>query len=409
MATTRQIAAVFAAGMVLLLAGCSSDNSGGGQESSRSGRSAVAQPTGPPIKLLLNYTSVGSEAAPEAIEGAKAAAKAINDRGGIGNRPIVVDECDNHADPNQAKACGEKAVSGGYAATIGNIAQQSFAYLPILAEAKIAALGQTLATPSDMTSPASFPFTGGAVSNFLGAGRFLGDDGAKRVTIVRSGVSAGDQLKGMVDKGLAPLQLTVQNDVSVPPTAVDMSSYVVAALANKADGLILALTPQQAIGVIQGAKQINPDVKIVLQSLGRDQIIEALGPVTDGIIMAEDLIPVDVATSGNAQFKDDMAAAGFEKVSGLRSWGWLSVQLFAEAARNIPDVTAPAVFDALNSSQVLKSALTPPIQFAKGGILGLPRVFTSCSYATKVEDGKQVKVTGKFFDPIANAECETPS
>jgi branched-chain amino acid transport system substrate-binding protein len=358
---------------------------------------------------MVMYTSVGLEAAPEVVDGAKAAAHAINDRGGIGNRPIVVDECDNHGDPNQSKACGEKAVSGGYTATIGNISLQSFAYLPVLAQAKIAALGQTLSSPSDMTSPASFPFTGGAVSSFAGAGRFLGDAGAKRITLVRTGVGAARQLKGLVDMGLAPLHLSVQNDVSVPPTAVDMSSYVVGALANKTDGLVLVVTPQQAISVIQAAKQINPDIKIALQGLARDQIIQALGPVSDGIIVAEDLIPADVATSGTTQFKSDMSAAGFQKVSGLRSWGWLSVQLLAEAARNIPDVTATAVFNALNSSQGLKSPLTAPIQFTKGGIAGLPRAFTSCSYGTTIQHGKSIPITGKFFDALANAACETPS
>jgi hypothetical protein len=42
MATTRPISAVFAAGMALLLAACSSDNSRGGQESGRSERTAAA-------------------------------------------------------------------------------------------------------------------------------------------------------------------------------------------------------------------------------------------------------------------------------------------------------------------------------------------------------------------------------
>jgi hypothetical protein len=55
MATTRPISAVFAAGMALLLAACSSNDSGSGQESGPSERTAAATDSQQPTVVALGW------------------------------------------------------------------------------------------------------------------------------------------------------------------------------------------------------------------------------------------------------------------------------------------------------------------------------------------------------------------
>jgi branched-chain amino acid transport system substrate-binding protein len=411
-AVAPRLLAASAAVAVLLLTGCSSTGAQNHASDPPAGSGVSttgSAPSGAPIKLMSMYTTVGPDAAPEILEGAKAAAKAINDEGGIHNRPLVVDGCDNHEDPNQAAACGTQAVSGGYAATVGNVGLAETGYLPVLAAGKVAAIGTSPGTAAGFTSPASFPVGGAAIGQYAGFARFLANAGARHITIVRAGVGAANALKGLMNLGLANLHLSVQNDVSVPLTAVDMSSYAISALANGTDGLMVVLPPQQQISLIQIVKQMNSSVKIAMVGAGIEQMIKALGPDAEGTILAQDLIPTDIQTTGTAQFAKEMAAAGYKDLTGQRELGWLAVHIFAEVAQTLPDVTAATVFDALNKATNLTSVLTPPLQYVKGGVGGFPRIFDACVYGTTVKNGKQVAITGKFVDPLTGTSCPTPS
>ena len=80
----------------------------------------AAKPTGAPLKLMVVYEGVGPISSPEVPEGAIAAAKAINARGGIKGRPVQIIACDTKNDPTTATGCGRRAVSDGVVAMVGN-------------------------------------------------------------------------------------------------------------------------------------------------------------------------------------------------------------------------------------------------------------------------------------------------
>ena len=114
MIRVRRTAALAALGvMALLAAGCASSSSAAGSGNTKS-----------PIKLMVDTTmtpaaSFGGLSFPYPAVGAKAAATALNAKGGIDGHPVQIDVCDNQGNPDQSAACGRKAKSNGDIAVIG--------------------------------------------------------------------------------------------------------------------------------------------------------------------------------------------------------------------------------------------------------------------------------------------------
>lgn len=369
--------------------------------------------TGTPIKLMVIHEKSAGVANPEIPEGAIAAAKAINKQGGVGpqKQPLEIIACDTGNDPNGARTCGQRAVSEGVMAAISSLTPYSGEYLPLFAENKIPSIGQITASVADFTSPAAFPITGGAPVTFAALPRFLADQGAKTISMVRpdiGGVAAA--LKNFANQGLKPVGQEIKNDVPIPTAAPDMAPYVQAALAGGTDGIVVGLGASQAIAFTQAALQANPKVKIALISTEAGPVREGLGKQAQGVIQGPALVPVtETKNKTNRQYIKEMKAAGYKDFTGFRNQAWLSVRIFADIADSLPAVSAAAVFDKLNTTTNLVTGLTPPLQWTTGGVGGIPRVFNGCEMAVELNaKGVPKLVTGKFFDPFKNAECPTP-
>ena len=65
-------------------------------------------------------------------------------------------------------------------------------------------------------------------------------------------------------------------------------------------------------------------------------------------------------TKEGTRFLKEMKAAGYPADdNGLN--GWISMQVLAKVADGLPEVTAPALFDKLNTTTGLVTGLMPPI------------------------------------------------
>src|SRR5690554_3364485 len=93
--------------------------------------SAGRKPTGEPIKVMVIHEKSAGVANPEIPEGAQAAARAMNKKGGIGGRPVRVLVCDTENDPNKATECGRRAVDEGVVALIGVLTPHSAGFMPL--------------------------------------------------------------------------------------------------------------------------------------------------------------------------------------------------------------------------------------------------------------------------------------
>ena len=373
---------------------------------------AGAKPSGDPVKVMVVYEKSAGVANPEIPDGAVAAAKAMNKDDGIGGRPVKVLKCDTNNDPNTAAECGRKAVDEGVAALIGVLTPHSGSFMPLMEQNKIPSIGVVAAGASDFTSPASFPITGGLPATAGDLPRFLADAGAKKISIARIDLAQAAIIPTFAEAALAKVGQEVVNDVPVPQGAPDMSSYVAAALANDTDGIVVALSGQDAVNFVIAAKQSDPKVKIAVISTEPGAFQEALGKDAAGIIQGPaTLPPTTVKTKEGTRFLKEMKKAGFKDTTGFRLNSWMAMQVLDKVAEGLPEVTAPAVFDALNAVTGLDTGLTPPLQWKTPADVGLPlaRVFSACELAVKMTKGKKVKVvTGKFFDAFKDEECETP-
>ncbi len=104
-----------------------------------------------------------------------------------------------------------------------------------------------------------------------------------------------------------------------------------------------------------------------------------------------------------------MAAAGFDEDTGFRLNGWASVNIVAELAGGLDEVTGPTLWEALNAATSVPTGVTPPLQWQTAPVEQLPRVFNWCALITEVEGGEEVPLTGTFLDTLTGEECETPS
>ena len=372
---------------------------------------AAAKPTGGTVKVMVIFEkTAGLAASPDLPQGALAAAKALNKKNGVGGNKVKVLTCDTKDDPNVAAECGRKAVEEGVVALIANFTLHGNTFLPLMAENKIPSIGPNPASAAEFTSTAAFPIQGGAVSGFGDLPRFLADDGATSIALVRPDIAAGAITGTFGNATLAKVGLKLTHEVPVPNDAPDMSAYVQSALADGTDGIMVGLGGQQAINFVQAAQQADPDIKLALLSTEPAKVREALGPDAEGIIQSSAFLSPSIVKSkeGN-RYRQEMKSAGYkDDDNGLNPW--LSMQVLASVAEGLPEVTGPAVFDKLNTTTGLETGLTPPLQFTTAADIGLPlpRIFNVCNLAIKLTKTKAKTVTGTFFDAYADKECPTP-
>jgi branched-chain amino acid transport system substrate-binding protein len=320
--------------------------------------------------------------------------------------------CDTGNDPNTAAECGRTAVDEGVVALISVLTPHSAGFMPLMEENQIPSIGVVAAGAADFTSPAAFPITGGLPATAGSLPRFLADDGAETISIARIDLAAASIIPTFATTTLATVGQTLNQDVPVPESAPDMSSYVEAALAGGTDGIVVALSGQDAVNFVQAAKQADPEVKIAVVSTEPGAFREALGDDAAGIIQGPAFLPpLSVKTPEGTRFLKEMKAAGYKDTTGFRLNSWLSVQVLAQVADSLPDISAAAVFDALNTTTDLETGLTPPLQWTTPADVGLPlpRIFSGCELAVKLTKGSKVKpVTGEFFDAFTDQDCPTP-
>ncbi|MSO78279.1 MAG: hypothetical protein EXQ79_01580 [Acidimicrobiia bacterium] len=377
---------------------------------------AAAKPKGDPVKVMVIYEASEGIPNPEIPDGAVAAAQAMNKKDGIGGAPVEVIICDTHNDPNTAAECGRQAVDEGVVAVIGSLTVHASSFMDLLAENKIPSIGIVLAGIAEFQGASSFPVSGGIVATAADLPRFLYDDGARAISVARPDLAAGAALKTFGDISLEKVGSAMVNDVGVPIDAPDMSTYVEAALAGGTDAIIVALPGQQALNFVQAAKQADPTVKLALISTEQATVVEALGKDVAGIIQAPTTLPPTIIkTKEGKRFLKEIKKAGFDESGGFRLNSWIAMQVLATIAADLDEVTAAAVFDALNVTEGLETGLTPPLQWTTPADLGslsalAPRVFNACEVALKfTKSGKVKPVTGNFFDALTGEDCETPS
>jgi len=371
-----------------------------------SGAPAVAKPSGTPVKLMLISEFSNGVTTPEIANGAKAAVKALNKKDGINGSPVELTVCDTKNDPNTATDCGQKAVDGKYLAAVGSQSVQAGKYFPLLQQAQIPMVGNNVADPADFINPASFPLGGGLLSTIGGLASALADAGSKKISVAYINVAQGAVIPTLANMALKRYNLEVVNKVPVDSGTPDIASSVEAATANGTDGIILAITGQDAINFIQqyvssgktGVKfaLITTDAAAVLKVIKGEKNLVFYGSVS--------------YDRRNKQFLKDMVAAGYKKTPvGQEIVSYAAVMAVAQAAQGLTTLDAPSLYAKLPTITALDlGTIMPIVDFAKAGqVIALaPRVSNVCVKTSKLGKTDFVIQSKNWSDAYTGATCQ---
>lgn len=366
----------------------------------------AASPAGEPVKIMVMYEATGVVVTPEVPEGAIAAAELINASGGIGGSPIELIECDLANDPNQARACGEQAVSEAVVAVVGPVSANAGEYLPLLEAAEIPLVGNVPAAATDFTSPASYPLYGGIVSAAAGLADVLASDaGSTTISLARIDLAAAAVIGVFANQSLARNELAVNNDVAIPPGAPDMATYVESALEGGTDGVLVGLTGQDATNFIIQLRQTAPDVPIAATTTEFTAVLEALGDAANGIYVTDFFHDETTDPEAYAEFSSAMEAAGFDELGGFRRNSFTAVQVVAAVLGELPELTGPALYAALPTVEGLEVPLLPPLQFTVPKVEMAPRIFNVCGIYQQLDGAEFTTLTDGFIDTFTGEPC----
>ncbi|CAI7974553.1 MULTISPECIES: ABC transporter substrate-binding protein [Parafrankia] len=369
------------AGAALALAAC------GGGDGEQGGGTATS--SGEPVKLMI-IAPVGTTGAnhPEMVAAVRAAARGVNERGGIKGHPVEILHCNEKNDPTAAKECAQKAVDEHVLAVVSTV-NGSGGIMPILEEAGIPAIGSAgiAADGSELSSDVSFvvsPLTFyPAVCPSL-----LRKAGASKVGLVGYDLSASDRLITMAQAGGRAAGAPINPELRIPITSSDLTPTVAQLSRAGADGAVLVVFDQAAYAVIGGG---DPNLRTchAAGTLSKEYLA-TLGPAADNLVVASAFPELSQA----AEFPElkrmisemDAEAAGGDadaraelRDSTETTGAWLSVQIAEKVGNSVSgDLTTKSLLEQLRATKGLDLGVIPPLDFTTPNpIPGVERVFNT--------------------------------
>lgn len=347
-----------------------------------------------PIEIgsLVPVTALG---VPQWLAGLRAAARDVNAHGGIHGRPVEIDNCDDHQDPNLAQACGRRLVSDGVIATAGNLTIFSMVEAPILDQAGIPQVGSEALNPEDTSLPTAFPLDGGIVTQTVGQMFGVKRRGLHSVFAVTLDVPSGKLAVQLAEQGARAAGLTFVGAAYAPPATQDFTPYVRQAVQSGADVVYPAILPPVLMRFMTATRQAGAHF-LITDTYGEfyPQDIEQLGGSqgpTEGSVEFGTMPPVTATDhfpalrTFSADMDAELAAGDRAAAPAWRSAGpllaWLDVQIIARVASTLPVVSAATVLRALRTSATVDTlGLTPPWRPGRSGPPPFPRITNPFGY-----------------------------
>jgi len=350
--------------------------------------STAAAAGGSPIRLGIT-ASVGNPSAdyPHLFAGARAAARSINARGGVGGRPLQILTCNNHGDGDQEVACARKLIAQGVVAMVGSYVYADDAdYERTLADAGVADLGPVGPDTPSYAGAQTFPLQfspGGWVACL--APTLLKTLKSSSVALVRAATPSGDPLALLVKNAVERLGLKLVADIQIPETATDYRPF--ARQAGEAGaGLVVGQIAPAAIRAFVGAAR-HAGQRYAFCELNDvavpDQTWLPLGPLATGIYVGSLTPPLTEAPRLPLlrQFVGDMKAelAWGDKDANMSAasyndhalQAWLAVQAVLQVVPSIHgEITPKSFLAALQHARLDFGGIFPPIDFGRSKFAG---------------------------------------
>lgn len=392
--------------LALVFAACGDD--GDDKEGAPSGSGDA--PKGEPIRIMAIGTFSGPFDLGYVADSARAAAKAINDAGGIKGRPLEVETCDDHGNPNDSQACGRKAAEAKVVAVV-SIASEG-GYVEALQAAGIPIIGPYGGAIEELTSENSFPLTGGGPGLAANDIAVLLKAGAKKIRIVHEDSESGKVGADLATAILQRLGGTNAGLVPMPTNAPDGASYVASATKGDVEGVALLVLAASAAKYLSAASQAGKaDVLHGIDDANLPPaIVQTLGQAAEGVLIASGHRPIGDGTHPGIKkylseleaFKASLSPNEFPIVT-FSQHIWASVHLFAEVAEKASTIDSASILTGLAQVDDFDSGVTCPVSFTKPStaIPMVTRVFNTSVFTGKIEKGAFKADSDRCEDLIA--------
>ena len=402
----RSVCAVALLGLLLVAVACGDDKGSSSSGSGDTGTSASSESstssssgnkaTGKPIKMFI-ITTIESQfqSLPESVAGAKAAALAISNNGGVKGRPISIDFCDDHGTPAAATACARKAVSEKSDVVQMTTNFSSLIY-PILRAAQIPTVGNNMFSPADFTDEDSWPLVPGS-NIYHSASPFMVAAAGKKTMDAASLDIATAVQNAKLSQATAPkANLGWKGVTQFPATTTDYAPIVQKLKNAGSEATTLIIAGPSIPPILKAAQQLGFKHTWVSNPTGASAaVLKEAGDLAEGMLVISPL-----PTADDPKFKgfnEEMDAAGkagikdTDKRTTVSEIPWLAVHAVAAIGDTMTDeLNGPNLIKALNKGKDIDVAGLITWSPADKGPAQFPRVTNSTVYPQIVKDGKVV-------------------
>jgi ABC-type branched-subunit amino acid transport system substrate-binding protein len=346
--------------------------------------------------MVISTLSSAAFGFPEAVDGAKAAALAINNAGGINGQQVKILSCNDQFDPNTAASCAQQAVADKVDAVVTGYTAFGSNIVPILQNADIPWIGNSPGSSAELNSPINFPLDPGAAGIYATVAHSMYAAGCRKLAILTD-TQAAAVLSGTAAKAdFTQDGGTVVYSTTVPDSVADVTSFVTASINSGADCIIPVIPPTNYIKFLTATRQSSKPTIMLANSGLPDTALTQLGAVANGLYYAAATYPVPSAPQAQT-FDAQMKAEGKAPADFFSHQAWAGVTVFAEAAKGLTNVNNQTILASLNKLTVKLSTFPDPITFsAPESIKGTTRIFNTIYVPSTVKDGHLVQAGAPY-------------
>jgi ABC-type branched-subunit amino acid transport system substrate-binding protein len=372
--------------------------------------SAAATAGNAPITLMdIGPINAPGFSLPSIPVGAQVAINQINKAGGINKHRLVLITCNDMNNPNTATGCAHQAITDKVAAVVGGLSIFDLNIVPYLQQAKIPWIGES--TPDAYTQSNMFVVGSAGIIANVGIGEAAVAQGCRKVAVVLSAqsapVAATQMTAGVHAAGHGA---TVVGTWTAPATNPDWASIVSALRGAGADCIDSQTGPTETGGLITAVRAGSPLKMFFLSGGIPTSLISQLGAAANGVFVAAGTWP-ETTNQGAMPYLVDRSQALAPTVpfDEFLSAGYLSVNIFAQAAKGLKTVTAAAILKALPKVHGYNTGLGPTVSLQKAPDAGYPRIFDTDSYLWVARNGNFYLYQKKAVNTAAGLRLLPPA
>lgn len=383
MLRAHRVAAVLTtAGCALAIAACGSDGETDAPDDSPA--AAKRSPaTGSPV--VLGALDVPNQ--PEFTDGVKAAVQYLNEAGGgLAGHRIELKTCSANQTPQQSIKCANELVRDGSVAVIIGEDVSADSAFPIYERAGVPVISERIVTNQLLVNPVAIALGPGIPATLAAFAKYAKDElGAKRAVSLQPAGTPQDLLDQLVG---GPLNAAgIEDDYAF--FSPDKPNYdaTFAAVAQKDPDVVVVNIDDnnQCAPAMKSARSVGADFRLFQITCSDDEVFEAAGALTDGVVFYGPLDSVVGVDSPDTQlFAHIMDTYGSAGVGFQSAVAVSSVMTLARVMeKDKADVTSESIRAAFKQARNTSIFMGPPLE------CGVSKAFPAlCTLSLRFFTGK---------------------